>query len=255
MTGIDVHTHLAADRFDPAIFTQGERLGITTFLCSNIGAYAHHPRPDEVHEMNSLMARELARHPGRLLGYCYVNPRGGRASLDDLRRCVEEHGMVGIKLWVSTLADDPLVDPFLEYAAERRLIVLTHAWRKTIGQLPFESTAVHVAAMARRHPDVRILMAHLGGQAESAINTVQPYPNVAVDTSGTIIGSGEVALAVDRLGADRVAFGSDLHHAGLAENVGKVLGAGLSAEDRDRVLGGNAAAWLAEVARASGGVA
>lgn len=249
VTGIDAHTHLSDGRFDPAIFEQGERLGITRFLCSDIGAYVHYPRPSDVLEMNEIMATELARHPDRLLGYCYVNPRGGRASMDDLRRCVEDVGMIGIKLWVATLADDALVDPYLDYAAEHGLIVLTHAWRKTVGQLAYESTAEHVASMAVRHPDARILMAHLGGQVESAINTVRAYPNVAVDTSGTIMGAGEVALAVRRLGAQRVVFGSDLHHACLAANVGKVLGAHLPGDDLRRVLGGNVDAWLAEVRR------
>ncbi|MFD5213990.1 amidohydrolase family protein [Microbacterium sp. NPDC058345] len=248
MTGIDAHTHLDAGRFDPDVFRQGDELGIGLFLCSNIGAFIAHPGLDEVRDMNRALVAELRRHPERLRGYCYVNPRHGRDSLDDLRRNVEDEGMVGIKLWIATLADDPLCDPILEYAAERRLIVLAHAWRKTVGRFPYESTAEHIAAAARRHPEARFVMAHLGGQAESAINTVCDVPNVAVDTSGTIIGTGEVALAVDRLGADRVVFGSDLHHVDLAANVGKVLGAGLDAAVSDRVFGGTMSRWLAEVA-------
>lgn len=248
MTGIDAHTHLDQGRFDPEILALGERLGIDLFLCSNIGGFQPHPGVDEVREMNRVLVSELRRHPGRLRGYCYVNPRYGRASLEDLRRNVEDHGMIGIKLWIATLADDPLSDPILEYAAERRLIVLAHAWRKTVGRFPYESTAVNIAAAARRHPEVRFIMAHLGGQAESAINTVRDVPNVAVDTSGTIIGAGEVALAVERLGPSRVVFGSDLHHIDLAANVGKVLGAGLDPETSTRVFGGTVAGWLSEVA-------
>ena len=248
MIGIDAHTHLDDGRFDPEVFAAGERLGIDLFLCSNIGPFLPHPGLDEVAEMNAVLAGELRRHPDRLRGYCYVNPRFGRASLDDLRRNVEDRGMIGIKLWIATLADDPLTDPILEYAAEHRLIVLAHAWRKTVGRFPYESTADNIAAAARRHPEVRFLMAHLGGQPESAVNTVRACPNVAVDTSGTIIGAGEVALAVQRLGADRVVFGSDLHHIDLAANVGKVLGAGLDAGTEQKVFGGTVARWLAEVA-------
>lgn len=247
MTGIDAHTHLDDGRFDPRVIELGARLGIGLFLCSNLGGFAPHPSLDEVTEMNAVLARELASYPDQLRGYCYVNPRFGRDSLDDLRRNVEERGMVGIKLWIATLADDPLCDPILEYAAEHRLIVLAHAWRKTVGRFPYESTADHIAAAARRHPDTRFLMAHLGGQPESAVNTVRPLPNVAVDTSGTIIGAGEVALAVERLGPDRVVFGSDLHHIDLAANVGKVLGAGLSPDTEDRVFGGTVTRWLGEV--------
>ncbi|GAA5207100.1 amidohydrolase family protein [Microbacterium kyungheense] len=249
MTVIDAHTHLDAGRFDPRVFELGDRLGVEQFLCTDIGAFVAHPAIDEVREMNRTLAGELRRHPERLRGYCYVNPRYGRATMDDLRRNVEEEGMIGIKLWIATLADDPLCDPILEYAAQHRLIVLAHAWRKTVGGFPYESTADHIARAAARHPDVRFLMAHLGGQPESAVDMVQPHPNVMVDTSGTIIGAGEVALAVDRLGADRVVFGSDLHHVDLVETVGKVLGAGLDAEDERLVFGENIERWLAEVAR------
>ncbi len=246
MTGIDAHTHLDRGRFDPAIFALGERLGIDLFLCSNIGGFQAHPGLDEVREMNRVLVGELRRHPEHLRGYCYVNPRYGRESLDDVRRNVEEHGMIGIKLWIATLADDPLCDPILEYAAEHRLIVLAHAWRKTVGRFPYESTAVNISAAARRHPQARFLMAHIGGQAESAINTVRDIPNIAVDTSGTIIGADEVSLAVERLGASRVVFGSDLHHVDLAANVGKVLSADLDPDESARVFGGNIAQWLAE---------
>lgn len=247
MIGVDAHTHLDAGRFDPAVLTLGERLGIDLFLCSNIGGFQPHPSLDEVREMNAVLAGELRRYPDHLRGYCYVNPRFGRDSLDDLRRNVEDRGMIGIKLWIATLADDPLADPILEYAAEHRLIVLAHAWRKTVERFPYESTAEHIAAAARRHPDVRFLMAHLGGQPESALNAIRLLPRVAVDTSGTIIGAGEVALAVERLGPDRVVFGSDLHHIDLAANVGKVLGAGLDVDTEARVFGATVASWLAEV--------
>jgi len=249
MNGIDAHAHLLNGRFDPACFDVGDRLGIGWFLCSNIGTHHYVPCPglDEIRAMNRVLAGELRLHPDRLRGYCYVNPRHGKAGLDDLRRNVEEHGMIGVKLWIATLVSDPATGPILEYAAARRLIVLAHAWRKTVDRFPFESTAVHVAQAARRHPQVRFVMAHLGGQPESAINTVRDLPNVAVDTSGSIIGAGEVRLAVDRLGAERVVFGSDLHHVDLAATVGKVLAAGLSSEEEDLVFGGNIARWLDEV--------
>lgn len=249
MTVIDAHTHLDAGRFDPRVFDLGDRLGVDLFLCTDIGAFVAHPGIDEVREMNRTLAGELRRHPDRLRGYCYVNPRYGRATMDDLRRNVEDAGMIGIKLWIATLADDPLCDPILEYAAQHRLVVLAHAWRKTVARFPYESTADHIARAAARHPDVRFLMAHLGGQPESAVDTVMPHSNVSVDTSGTIIGASEVALAVKRLGAQRVVFGSDLHHVDLVETVGKVLGAGLDSEAEGLVFGGNIERWLAEVGR------
>lgn len=157
--------------------------------------------------------------------------------------------MVGLKLWVATLCTDPLVFPLIEQAIEYRAPILVHTWRKTIDQLPHESTAGHVADLARRYPEARIIMAHLGGQAESALNQVAPYPNVYTDPSGTPIGAAEVALAAERLGPERVLFGSDLPIGCLAVNIGKILAADRSPAETAQMLGGNMAKLLAEVAR------
>jgi hypothetical protein len=233
---IDAHTHLTGTEFDPEVLAEGDRLGVTTFLCSCIAGYRHYPTIDEVRAANTALAAVMS---DRIKGYCYVNPRHGPAALDDLARCVEDRGMIGIKLWVATLCDDPLVYPFVERAIEYRIPVLTHCWRKTVGQLPYETQPMNVARLAARYPEATIIMAHLGGQVETATLAVQDYPNVLTDTSGTPIGGAEVAIAVDRLGAHRVVFGSDLHGACLAANVGKVLGARLSTTDTELVLGGN----------------
>lgn len=249
MAGIDAHTHLDDGRFDPAILDLGDLLGIETFVCSNIGDFVMYPTFEVVQELNQAMSRVVREHPDRIAGYCTVNPRHGRRGLDNLRESFERGALIGLKLWVATLADDPLADPFIELATQWHAPVLVHAWRKTVGQLPYESTAVHVARLAARHPRARIIMAHLGGQVESAVNTVAAYENVRVDTSGSIIGAGAVALAVERLGAHRVVFGSDLPHICLAANVGKVMGAGLDPEAGRLVMGANMARLLAEVTR------
>lgn len=248
MSGIDAHTHLGAGRFDPEILAEGERLGITTYLCSNLGAFHESPTLAEIEDMNRVMAAELRRYPDRLRGYCYVNPLHGQGALDDLRRNVEERGMIGVKMWIATTADHPLAEPLLRYAAEHRLIVLTHAWKKTVGQLSHESTASNIAAAASLHPDVRFVMAHMGGQPESAMTAIEHLPNVVVDTSSTIINSGDVAIAVERLGAERVVFGSDSPIVCMSVAVGKVLAAGLSPAEEEQVFGGTLARWLADVA-------
>lgn len=243
---IDAHTHLTGTEFDPEVLAEGDRLGVTTFLCSCIAGYKHYPSLDEVVAANAALAAVTS---DRVKGYCYVNPRHGRSALDDLARCVEERAMIGIKLWVATLCDDPLVYPFVERAIGYGIPLLVHCFRKTTGQLPYETQPVNVARLAARYPEATIIMAHLGGQVEATTAAVRDYPNVLTDTSGTPIGGAEVAIAVRRLGADRVVFGSDLHGACLAANVGKVLGAGLSTADTELVLGGNIARLLDGIRR------
>lgn len=236
---IDAHTHLTGTGFDDEAIGAGARLGITTFLCSAIADYRHYPSFEDVSGANSALVRVMRRHEGIVQGYCYVNPRHGERAMEELRRCVEEHGMIGIKLWVATTCDDPLVFPFIERAIGYGIPVLVHCFAKTIGQLPYETRPEHVARLAQRYPEIYLIMAHLGGQVELAVNTVRAHPRVLTDTSGTPIGGAEVAIAVERLGAERVVFGSDLHGACIAANVGKVLGADLTEQQRELVLGGN----------------
>lgn len=244
---IDAHIHLYRSDLYPGTLEEGERLGIKQFVCSAVLNMGYYPDFATIQGANDDLVNVIRRHPDRIAGYCYVNPRHGEKSLNDFRRRIEDQGMVGLKLWVSTLCDDPLVFPYIEQAIEYQAPILIHAWRKTVGQLAYETTAAHVANLAGRYPEARILMAHFAGQVESSMNLIAPYPNVYTDTSGTPIGGGEVSLAVKRLGAERVIFGSDLYGACLASNIGKVMGAGLSPEQIDMIMETNMARLLAEV--------
>lgn len=244
---IDAHIHLYRSDLYPGTLEEGDRLGIKQFVCSAVLNLGHYPDWATIQQANDDLAGVMKRHPDRVAGYCYVNPRHKEQSLIDFRRRIEDQGMIGLKLWVATLCDDPLVFPFIEQAIEYRAPILIHAWQKTIGQMPYETTASNVANLAERYPEARILMAHFSGQVENSMNIIAPYPNVYTDTSGTPIGGGEVSLAVKRLGAERVIFGSDLYGACLASNIGKVLGAGLTAEQIDMIMETNMAGLLAEV--------
>ncbi|HOJ20752.1 MAG TPA: amidohydrolase family protein, partial [Armatimonadota bacterium] len=61
-----------------------------------------------------------------------------------------------------------------------------------------------------------------------------------VDTSGGDPEAGVVEYAVRQLGAERVLFGSDVPGRSYGVQLGKVLGAQLTPEQRDLILFGNA---------------
>ena len=109
------------------------------------------------------MARAVSRYPDRFVGYCYVNPCHTEGALADFRRGIEERALRGLKLWMACHCDDPLVFPIVEQAVAYGLPILVHAWSKAGGSLPTESEADHVAALASRFPEARIVMAHMSG--------------------------------------------------------------------------------------------
>ena len=78
---------------------------------------------------------------------------------------------------------------------------------------------------------------------------VVDVPNVCVDTSGGDPESGVVELAVERLGAGRVVFGSDapIRHFGVC--LAKVLGANLPWETKRMILWDNLQKRLPEWVR------
>lgn len=172
-------------------------------------------------------------------GFAYLNPRHGEAALDELRRSIDL-GFVGVKLWTATLADDPLNFPIFEAAIENSMPVLLHTFDKTVGQHPHESRAHNVAAAAERYPECTFIMAHISGKFIIGSGAAQPHPNLYVDICGSFGERGMVDHAVKTLGARRVLFGTDMPASDIYHNLGKVLGANLTADERELILWKNA---------------
>jgi len=250
VTIIDAHVHIG--RFMPP-FREGSNdavadlidsarsVGISRMVVTSLGnrGYSHYPTPQEFREGNDHVLEAMARFPDILIGFCYVNPRHKEESLDEIERCIVAGGMKGIKLWISQKASDPVVDPVMERAAALGVPVLQHAWYKTTGNYPDESTPADVAEMARRHPTVNIIMAHLHGAGYRGVIDIAPYPNLHVDTSGGDPESTVVEFAVKELGEERVVFGSDAPGRSFGVQLGKVLGADISEAQKDFILYGN----------------
>jgi predicted TIM-barrel fold metal-dependent hydrolase len=246
---IDAHAHLGSgfrpwrtgDLAADLVATAAEA-GITRTLVSTLGTddLLSHPDPEELRAANRITAAAVARFPGALAGVVYLSPEHVRASLDELDRHVADGPFAGVKLWIAMRAADRRLDPLAERISALGVPVLQHAWYKTVGGFPDESTPADVAELARRHPGLTIQMAHLGGAGRRGVADIAPYPNIVVDTSGGDPVLGEVDHAVAELGADRVLFGSDAPIRDPATALSKVTGAALSPSDRQLVLHDNA---------------
>lgn len=205
----------------------------------DIGDYD--PSQDGVQRSNDLAMRIVEEHPDAYSGFCYLNPSHPPSFLrEEIDRCVASGPLAGVKLWISVKASDRRLDPIMEEVARLRVPVLHHAWYKTTGLIFQESTPADIADLARRHPQATIIMAHLSGCGRQGVLDIKGCPNVVVDTSGGQPVAGLVEYAVEQLGASRVVYGSDWPIRNYATQVGRVLGAALSEEDRSKVLRENA---------------
>jgi predicted TIM-barrel fold metal-dependent hydrolase len=202
--------------------------------------------PERLRECNDCTARLMQSEPGFYLGAMYLSPAHDPGfTREEARRCAAE-GMVAIKQGTEARANDPRIEPIAAAAAELDIPILFHAWYKTLGVEPreTESNGADIAALARRHPEVRLIMAHLTGVGRRGVQDVEDLPNVCVDTSGGWYDSEMVEYAVRHMGPDRVLYGSDYPGRDYAPQIGRIEGTDLRADVKEKMLWRNAAAVL-----------
>lgn len=234
---IDMHTHLwetDAEKCKTQIRNVCSQFNVSRVMVSSLNNL--YPDEDEIDRLNRLTYGFMKEEPGLVRGYCYLNPRHGN-SISYLRRAIEDWGMSGIKLWVATFCDDPLVNPIIEQAIEYKIPVLIHTFHKAVGQLEFESLGQNAANLAHRYPESKLIMAHIGANCLRELRPVIDCPNVSVDFSGSISRCDDVEYAKKLLGSHRIVFGSDMP-SGLSFLVsyGQILEAELTDEERDDIL-------------------
>ena len=223
---VDVHAHFYHDRtgradwaaVNAARLRAGERIGIRWHVASILGSWGHtsptyFASPDDVTLANDVMYALQRAIPGRLRGYVHVNPNFTAHALAEIARGVAA-GAVGVKLSASRRADDPLLDPIAELAAEHGLPILHHVWQWRRRDWPMQeaSDGVELARLASRHPRTRFLLAHIGGGGDYAhtFAAVRDLPNVHLDLSGSGIDRGMLDAALDAVGPSRLLWACDV---------------------------------------------
>jgi predicted TIM-barrel fold metal-dependent hydrolase len=246
---IDIHTHLLTVGAEPSLTELGQaeqlarRNGIARLvLLANVTAMGGpNPTPDDIITMNTHTLAVMAHKPQLYIGFCYLNPAHPVEFINaEIDRCVVRGGMKGIKLWIAVKCTDTRLDPIMQRAAELGVAVMHHAWYKQTAYAYQESTPQEIADLARRWPQVTIVMAHLSGARERGICDIADLPNVLVDTAGSQPDAGLVEYAIGRLGAERVLYGSDWPLRDFGVQVGRVVGAGLSDKEQKLIFYENA---------------
>src|SRR5256885_13674177 len=167
----------------------GRKIGVTIHVASILGTWGrtspiYFPSPRDVEEGNSALLALAREHSDLIRGYVTVNPNYTSQARAEIARCLGA-GMVGIKLAASRRATDPLLDPICELARERGVPVLHHVWQRRRRDWPGQeaSDAAELVVLARRHPQVRFILAHIGGRGdwEHSLAAVRAAPHGYVD--------------------------------------------------------------------------
>lgn len=188
---------------------------------------------------NNLTLEAVRKHPNRIIGLVRVNPLDNDA-VEQVDKAIEAWGFSGVKMnpfFNNFLPDSEVINPVMEAARRHRVPVLMHC-----GHPPW-SLPWSFERLADRFPDVTIVMAHMGHghivYINGALDVAEDYGNIVVDTAGVTMHS-KIREAVERLGDDRVMYGSDMPLGHPAWEIPKVEVSGLGEEQLVKVLHDNA---------------
>jgi predicted TIM-barrel fold metal-dependent hydrolase len=192
-----------------------------------------------------LVAQACAAYPGRLYAFARIHPWYGDEAVAALEQAIVDYGFKGLKLHPVTTIDHPSGKDTLALirtAAAHSAPTLFHC-----GDEPL-TTPLAVAAAAEACPEATVILGHMGGyfHVDEAIEVAERVPNLVLETSAMPY-PARIREAVERLGAERVIYGSDGPVCSPRIEVEKVRLAGLDPQDERRVLGETAADMIARV--------
>jgi predicted TIM-barrel fold metal-dependent hydrolase len=255
----DNHCHLggipgktATERVEK-LLAIADRVGVE-HLSLHLGMQlgAENPPPEQLTADNNSVLEAVKAAGRRAHGYVYLNPNHLEFSLQEFDRCVRDGPMVGVKLWVAKRCSAPELDPIVKRAAEQKAVIYQHTWLKVGGNQPGESTPMDVVELSRRHPGVKLICGHSGGDWERGIRMIRSSPNVLLEIAGSDPTSGFVEMAVRELGAERVVYGSDVSGRSFSSQIAKVTGAAIPDAAKRLILRENLKGMLLPALKARG---
>ena len=242
---IDCHAHLGAfhnftvpDHAPMDLVREMDRYGIQQAWLSHFAAIG----PDSQWGNDQLLEACRA-HPGRLIGYVAINPNQPGRIRSELERCLDTDFVRGIKFHPAHHeypVDGPAYRTALALAHERGCIVLSHSWGSPalLAELSSEfSAAIFVVAhtpwlVARGQP----------GWLSLAVQR----ENVYLDTATSWTLRGLLEMIVDEVGAGKVLFGSDMPFFSVGVQIGTIVFARISEQEKHLILGLNMRRLIAE---------
>lgn len=235
---VDAHAHLGPCRVFDVEVTADILLRALEENCVEKAIVQPFPgctNPAKVHDEIADLA---ALYPGKIFGLASVNPHHSPTEYRrEIRRCIEDLRFVGIKLHTIGHAVNPASKDGMmvaEVAAEMGTVLMVHTGTGAPFALPSA-----VAPLARRFPELKIVLAHAGGGyfTIDALAVAQQFENIYLELSWCQV--GDIRRLYQGIGPDRLLFGSDMPF-NLPVELAKWRNIDIPVEDRHAILYTNA---------------
>lgn len=164
-------------------------------------------------EYNRYIYESVKKYPDRLAGFGWIDPSLGlEQAVNQTKACMETYGLYGVKLNGSQnnfrYDDLRVVCPIVDVVAKAGGIVTLHVG----ADCPQRTHPYFVMKLAENYPDTTFMMIHMGGVSypdisDCAVEAAQKFPNIYL--VGSHIYAVSIHRAIEKLGADKVCFGSD----------------------------------------------
>jgi predicted TIM-barrel fold metal-dependent hydrolase len=224
-----------------------DEAGVDLSVVLNIGWESH----ELCVKTNDYILDSVSRYPGRLIGFCAIQPRAGDAAIAEMQRCARA-GAKGIGELRSDvqefdLTDEGTMKPVVDAALKHDLVLLTHSSEPVGHEYSGKGgiTPEVLYSFITAFPKLRLVCAHWGGGLPFYAlmpEVARALTNVLFDTAATVfLYRPEVFEQVSHIiGSDRILFGTDYPLMHQSRVLAQVQSARLSEEDKVKILGANA---------------
>ena len=192
----------------------------------------------------------------RLIPLGSLHPDATAEDMDAELNRIAAAGLAGVKIhpdYVHVEIDSPAFEPILARCEARGMLVVTHAGFDPVEPNHMHCTPDMVLRVMERHPALKLVVAHTGGfDCEAEVLEKLCGTGVYLDTSLAAVRRAKSAMWGQACGdilrahdPARILFATDTPWSDPAAEIAFVRSVGLSEEDTEAVLHGNAERLLA----------
>jgi len=189
---------------------------------------------------------QLVEKYDNLYGYVYINMHYPELSIKEIEKYLGSDKFVGLKyngeLSRAAACDDSNDTLFNLIVKKYNKPLLLHTWGlPEHGNVVAYSTPQQALMLAKKFPDLTIIMGHMGGSEWPwAIEVAKKADNLYLDTCASYADRDKVAYAVKELGAERILWGSGMTENNPFMQKSVVLDAEITDREKELILYDNA---------------